>query len=300
MAYNLGIGGNEIDNGWVSPSEHDILAGSFQIIVDDLERPGAVGDEDGLGVGPDLVKVREVRIDHGGANGVHENAAPDVARGRAVNVASVEDDVRGQLRHRRRRIAEEVVAKLDDVGVGGACRGPGGCDLDADEAVMVGAQFGGDRRGSIRAHNSRHEPGVRCVDARAGRGKAGVSRRMDIDPPGAGFVGQGEVPGEARAGLKLKNVAGERLVEGELEIAVGTGDYRVAAGGRRIRGVEVDLWERGQALRCGASRNQKRGQALRCGASRNQKYEDENEGKAAAYKCGARQGRYETSNRQHS
>ena len=100
--------------------------------------------------------------------------------------------------------------------------------------------------------------------------------------------------------MKLKNVAGERLVEGELEIAVGTDDDQVAAGGRRIRGVEVDLWERGQALRCGASRSQKRGQALRCGASRNQKYEDESERKAAAYKCGARQGRHEISNRQHS
>src|SRR5438552_17594855 len=100
---------------------------------------------------------------------------------------------------------------------------------------------------------------MRRVDACAGRRKAGVSRRLDIDPPGAGFIAQGEVAGEARAGLKLKNVAGERLVEGELEIAVGTDDDHVAAGGRRIRGVEEDLRERGQALRCGgASRNQKR------------------------------------------
>ena len=138
--------------------------------------------------------------------------------------------------------------------------------LPGVKAVMVGAEFGGDRRGGVRAHDSRHEAGVRRVDARAGCRKAGVSRRLDIDPPSAEFIAQGEVAGEGRAGLKLKNVAGERLVEGELEIAVGTDDDHVAAGGRRIRSVEEDLRERGQDLRCGASRNQK--------------YEDESQGKA--------------------
>src|SRR5439155_2450209 len=215
-------------------------------------------------------------------------------------VREVEGSERWQMPDRGRRIAGEVEATEDEVCVVRFSRGPASRDLYADEAVMVGAQFGGDRRGGVRAHNSRHEPGVRRVHARAGRRKAGVSRRLDIDPPGARFIGQGEVSGEARAGLKLKNVAGERLVEGELEIAVGTDDDQVAAGGQRIRGVEVDLRERGQALRCGASRNQKRGQVLRCGASRNQKYEDGSERKAAAYKCGARQGRHEISNRQHS
>src|SRR5205814_382577 len=76
VAAHLDIGGNEIWNSGVSPSEHDILAGRFQIIVDDLERPGAVGGEQGLGIGDFVVKVREVGIDHRSANAVHENAAP--------------------------------------------------------------------------------------------------------------------------------------------------------------------------------------------------------------------------------
>jgi len=47
---DLDVGRHQVGNAGVGAAEHDVLAGTFQMVVDDLEGPGAVPAHDGLRV----------------------------------------------------------------------------------------------------------------------------------------------------------------------------------------------------------------------------------------------------------
>src|SRR4030095_9254355 len=49
------VGLNQVLNRWISPAQHEVLARSFQIVIDDLEWPGAIPSSDRLRIGADLV-----------------------------------------------------------------------------------------------------------------------------------------------------------------------------------------------------------------------------------------------------
>src|SRR5439155_10392917 len=54
---DLDVRGDEIGHGGAGAAEEDVLAGPFEVVVDELERPGAAPDADGLGVDESRVEV---------------------------------------------------------------------------------------------------------------------------------------------------------------------------------------------------------------------------------------------------
>ena len=60
VAHDLDVGGNEVRDRWVGAAEQDVLASAFEVVVRDQIRPGPVPARDGLGVGSDLLEVREM------------------------------------------------------------------------------------------------------------------------------------------------------------------------------------------------------------------------------------------------
>ena len=124
----------------------------------------------------------------------------------------------------------------------------GGADLDADEAVIVRALVGQDGRAVPGSPELRHCGGLGGGDPVARGGEAGEGRGDDVDPPGAGFVAQGEGPGVRCAGGQPDGVARVGVVEGGLEVPAGGDGERVPRRGRVGR-VEVGLGLRRRHLR---------------------------------------------------
>src|SRR2546427_7980318 len=140
-----------------------------------------------MGLVVDLMDVGEVGIDDGGGRAVDGDAVTDVAGGGAVNVAAVDHEIGGA-----------VGAEEGDVGAAGGS--PGGGDVQADEAVVVGAAGHLDRGIAAGIEDPGHQAGLGGGDAGAGSGETGERGGLEIDPAGAGLIGEGEVAGIGSAG----------------------------------------------------------------------------------------------------
>src|SRR5207245_8394610 len=99
-----------------------------------------------------------------------------------------------------------------------------------------GIYIGGDDLG--------HEGGPGGSNGGAGGGQATEGGGLDIDPTGAGLVGQGEVAGVGRAGRQDDDAAGLGGIEGGLEIPAG-GDRDGRSGREGVGGIEEDLGQGG-------------------------------------------------------
>src|SRR5207249_578281 len=136
----LDVGGHQVGDGRIGAAEHDVLAGPFEVVVDDLEWAGPVPASDSLRVAAGGVEVSEVGVHDGSASAVSGEPAQDVAGRGTVDVAAVEGDVVRQLRHGRGRIAVGIITEQDQVGEGARLASPCGGDLDADETIVMRAE----------------------------------------------------------------------------------------------------------------------------------------------------------------
>jgi len=228
VAADLDVGGHEVHDGGIGAAEHDVLAGSLQVVVDDPEGSRPIPAADGLRVSADLVHVADVRVNDGRPGAVHRDAPPQVRGRSAVNVHPVEDQV---VRHVRRRGGS--VPQRDQVVAGDVRRDR---ELQADEPVVMGAGSGGQHRPAVRAdelrkrrRRGRRDPGARRRQSAIGR------RGPDDDPAGARLVRQREVAGEFRPGFERDDVTRLRRLERRLEVAAGGHRDRAADGWHEAR-----------------------------------------------------------------
>ena len=213
ITADLDVGRDETLDGGIRAAEQEVLASALQVVVDDLERPGAVPARNGLGVRRHLVSIRDVRVDDGGGGTVQRDAAPEIYVRGPMDVHPIEDEIVRHVGQRGRAVAEqdELVVQDDPVAHG---------ELDADEPVVMRPGRGGERRIGVRADDLRQYGGVgRCHAGALGRQGAVWCRGPDDDPALARFVGQREVSGEARSGFEGDLVARLDRVERRLEVA---------------------------------------------------------------------------------
>ncbi|OLC80131.1 MAG: hypothetical protein AUH72_12660 [Acidobacteria bacterium 13_1_40CM_4_65_8] len=222
---DLDVGGHEIANGGIGAAEHDVLAGSFEVAVGDLERAVAVPAGDRLRVGAAFLEVRQVRVDDSRLPRVHRDAPTAAARRVPVQVAAVEDEMVRQRLH-----ADVVVPELHErVEEDAVCRG----DVQTDEAIMMGAAVGGEH-GAGRGDELRHDRRVRRVDP-ASLCREARQRRRDDDPAGPFFRRQMKRAAIHGACLQRDQVAAPRLVERPLQVATGGHVNRVPPKRRKRR-----------------------------------------------------------------
>ena len=252
VTADFDVGGDEVRDERIGPAEHEVLGRAFEVVVDDLVGAGAVPAVEGLRVEADALPAGDVGIDDGGLAGVQGDAALAAGGGVAVDVAAVDHEVVGQLREARLVAGAEA----DEAGVEAA---GGGGELDADEAIVVGARVGlHGGGGAVAADDGGHLGGVGGGDARA-FGELTGTGGADEDPAAAvlGAQGDGAI---GRAGLEDDLVAGLGAVDGALEAAAGgDGDGLPGHGGQG--GVDGDagaFGERGRADRRGDGKGEER------------------------------------------
>ena len=244
VAADLDVGRNKVRDARVGTAEHDVLAGSFQMVVRDLERPRPRPARDGLRVRAHLFPIRDVGIDHRRGCAVEGDASPAADVGITVDVATIDDDVvreLGEAGLRARTQANQAAGE----------RAGRGSELNPDEAVVVGAILrheGGNR--AARGNDGGHGTHVCRRHTIARRRKC--TARPDIDPRSAGsLVGQRERAGECGTRLQHDRIAGLGAVDGGLKIAARV--YRdCVASGWRIRRVEEYARELGKRCVCQA------------------------------------------------
>src|SRR5437899_1366439 len=99
-----------------------------------------------------------------------------------MDIAAIEDDVRGHLTERSLPAfglqVDDVVVRVGPRALGGAPRG----DLDPDEPVVVRGGGGPDGRRPVGSVYPGHEPRMRGRDTSAGVREKGMRRRADVDP----------------------------------------------------------------------------------------------------------------------
>ena len=149
------------------------------------------------------MEIGKVGINHRHLGAVHGDAAPDASGGGAVDIAAVEDDIGGDLPPGSLPTfglqVDNVIIRVGPRARGGAPRG----DFDPDEPVVVGGGGSCDGGRLIGGVNPGHQARMRGKDTSAGVGEKPMRRRTDVDPAGARFLGQDEVPGEGGAGLRI-------------------------------------------------------------------------------------------------
>src|SRR5437667_283538 len=161
VAADLDIGRDDAVGGILG--EHDVLAGGLDLIIDELKGAGATVAQDAVGLVAEFVDVGDPGIEDGGGGAVDDDAVAEAAGGGAVDVAAVEDQVSGG----------GAAVQVDD-GVGRAAGGgPGGGELDAGEAVVMGSSRRGNGGIRIATDDFGHEGSLGRGDAGAGGGKAG-------------------------------------------------------------------------------------------------------------------------------
>ena len=238
VAADLDVGRDDAVRGILG--EHDVLAGGLDLIIDDLKGAGAAVAQDAVGLVTEFMDVGDPGIEDGGGGAVDDDAVAEAAGGGAVDVAAVEDEVSGG----------GAAIEIDD-GVGRAAGGgPGGGELDAGEAVVMGSSRRGNGGIRIATDDLGHEGSLGGGDAGAGGGKAAQGGGQDVDPPGPGLIGEGEVAGVGGAGGEDDDAIGLGGVEGGLEVATGR-DGDGGAGGEGVGGIQVDARQLGQHGRVG-------------------------------------------------
>src|SRR5437867_7866821 len=227
VAADLDVGRDDAVRGILG--EHDVLAGGLDLIIDDLKGAGAAVAQDAVGLVTEFVDVGDPGIEDGGGGAVDDDAVAEAAGGGAVDVAAVEDEVSGG----------GAAIEIDD-GVGRAAGGgPGGGELDAGEAVVMGTSRRGNGGYRVGSDDLGHEGSLGGGDAGAGGGKAAQGGGEDIDPARPRLSGEGEVAGVGGAGGEDDDAIGLGGVEGTLKVAAGRdGDGR--AGGEGVGGIQVD------------------------------------------------------------
>src|SRR5207247_9440074 len=130
----------------------------------------------------------------------------------------------------------------------GAGGGPGGGELDAGGAGVMGTSGRGNGGIRIATDDLGHEGSLGGGDAGAGGGKAAQGGGQDVDPPGPGLIGEGEVAGVGGAGGEDDDAIGLGGVEGTLEVAAGR-DGDGGAGGEGGGGIQVEQRQVGQHRR---------------------------------------------------
>ena len=228
VVSDVDVGGHQVADRGIGATEHDVLAGSFQMVVDDLEGTGPVPAHDGLGVGAGLLEIGQVGIDDREGLAVQRDAPPAASDRIAVQVAAIDDDVVRQHRVAGLLPRPELHQAVDE---SAGLRS----DLDADEPEMMSARRRLDHgAGPSARYQLRHHRGVRPGCPRAGRGQAGVGcSSAHRDPARSSLLGQRERAPKRRPGLEGNHVPGLRSVERGLDVAAG-GDGDRAAGRSRI------------------------------------------------------------------
>ena len=77
----------------IGSTEHDVFACRLQIVIDDLERSGAVPSGYGLRIEADAVTAGYVGVNYRRVSAVKRDAARDVSRRIAMNITSVDDEI---------------------------------------------------------------------------------------------------------------------------------------------------------------------------------------------------------------
>jgi hypothetical protein len=94
----LDIRRNEAWNRWIRAPEQHIFPRSFEIVVDDPERSGAVPSSNSLSVETKAVTVGYVGIKNIGGRAIECYSARNICRSMTVNIATVEYQVMRQQR----------------------------------------------------------------------------------------------------------------------------------------------------------------------------------------------------------
>src|SRR5262245_30442458 len=247
VATELDVRRHEIGDARVGAAEDEILSGALEIVVDDLERAGAIPAADGLGLRPLIVAVGDVRVNLGGRGAVERDAAPQRGRRAAVDIEPVQDQVTRHLGQRRC-----VITELDQTG-GSPDAGRHG-EFQPDKTEVMRAVEGFHRRLAVWSDDLGQGAGISRCDARAWRRKTVVrGRSANDDPIASGFGRKSEITSVSGAGLKRNDVARLRLIDRRLKVA-GRRHGDGPSGGRRIGCVDEDAWELGQ----GAGRTDRR------------------------------------------
>ena len=168
---DFNIGRHEIDNLRIHAPKHHILPGSLEIVVHDLEGTGAVPAKNRLPFHPHLVKVRQIRIDDGGARAVDGEPAPDVAGRRAMQIAPVKDQICGHLAQRG---LPALRLEPDQIVQSGGGRRLGAGNFDPHESVVMRRRIGRDGCGRIGCDDLGHETRRGRRHTGAGGGETGV------------------------------------------------------------------------------------------------------------------------------
>src|SRR5262249_12678178 len=141
--------------------KHDILPRPFEIIVHDLEGTGPVVAEDRLRLDAHEVRLRNVGVDDRGARAVEQDGPLDVARGLAMHIAAVDDEMMRDLG----RGGLTATQRHDVVTRGHAWSD---CELDTDKPEVVGSIRGSNCGSPVWAHDFGQEARVGGSDPSAG------------------------------------------------------------------------------------------------------------------------------------
>ena len=116
VAANLDVRRNQIGDLRIGSAEQNVFSRPFQVVVGDLERPGAVPSGNGLRIGPRLMNLRDVGVDDGGCTAVERETATHGGIRATVYIDAIEDQG-------VRKLVGRTVAELDEpVAVRGAAR----------------------------------------------------------------------------------------------------------------------------------------------------------------------------------
>src|SRR6185436_10953404 len=103
-------------DGGIRATKHDILSGSFKIVINNLERPRAVPATYRLSIKRCAVDIGEIRIDDRRGGAVKSNGASRLSSVVAVNVATIDYYV---VRHRSERVLRSPITKHNNsIGAG--------------------------------------------------------------------------------------------------------------------------------------------------------------------------------------
>ena len=196
-------------------AEHEILAGRFEVVVLDQERTRPVPSGDRLGVLAGGLHVGDVRPGDGGRRAVERDAALLAARGIAVDVAAIDDQIVGHAIEAGLR--EGAVAERQDVSGAGLVRS----EFEEHDRPVMSARGGAQRRRPIRRLQPRQPASVLRPDALADLRQAFGCLGANRDVAGAALLRQDEVPGERRARRQFDDVSRNRTIEHRLKIASG-------------------------------------------------------------------------------